>query len=134
MQGYFSQFGDVKQLRLSRNKKTGASKHYAFIEFESEDVAKIVAETMDNYLLFGKLLQCKYIWYGHEVYRTTSSLGISNRQIYTTRISAQQTLCGRQQGLQHKNRKGCSKGHGQEIQRKENPRRIQEARRTTCGS
>lgn len=61
MQGYFSQFGDVKQLRLSRNKKTGASKHYAYIEFESEDVAKIVAETMDNYLLFGKLLQCKYI-------------------------------------------------------------------------
>lgn len=134
MQGYFSQFGDVKQLRLSRNKKTGASKHYAFIEFESEDVAKIVAETMDNYLLFGKLLQCKYIWYGYEVDRTISSLGLSNRQIYTTRISAQQTLCGRQQGFQHENRKVYSKRDGQEIQRKENTRRIQEARRTTCGS
>lgn len=38
--------------------KTGESKHYAFIEFASEDVAKIVAETMDNYLLSGSLLQC----------------------------------------------------------------------------
>lgn len=61
MKGYFSQFGEITRLRLSRNKKTGASKHYAFIEFESEDVAQIVTETMDNYLLFGKLLKCKLI-------------------------------------------------------------------------
>lgn len=61
MKGYFSQFGDISRLRLSRNKKTGASKHYAFIEFESEEVAQIVTETMDNYLLFGKLLKCKLI-------------------------------------------------------------------------
>lgn len=61
MKGYFSQFGDITRLRLSRNKKTGSSKHYAFIEFESEDVAQIVTETMDNYLLFGKLLKCKLI-------------------------------------------------------------------------
>ncbi|KAI7879289.1 hypothetical protein K492DRAFT_237994 [Lichtheimia hyalospora FSU 10163] len=61
MQGYFEQFGVVKRLRLARSRKTGASKHYAFIEFESEDVAKIVADTMHNYLMFGKLLQCKYI-------------------------------------------------------------------------
>ncbi|TPX64411.1 hypothetical protein SpCBS45565_g05901 [Spizellomyces sp. 'palustris'] len=61
MKAYFSQFGDVKRLRLSRNKKTGKSKHYAFIEFASEDTAKIVAETMDNYLLFNHLLRCKFL-------------------------------------------------------------------------
>ena len=33
MRGYFSQFGEVSRLRLSRNKKTGKSKHYAFVEF-----------------------------------------------------------------------------------------------------
>src|SRR5690606_5121680 len=48
-------------LRMSRNKKTGASKHYAFVEFALADVAKIVAETMNNYLIFGHLLQCKLV-------------------------------------------------------------------------
>ncbi|KAF9365621.1 MKI67 FHA domain-interacting nucleolar phosphoprotein [Mortierella sp. NVP85] len=59
MTAYFSQFGKVLRLRLSRNKKTGKSKHYAFIEFSSPEVADIVAETMNNYLLFGHLLKCK---------------------------------------------------------------------------
>ncbi|GAB1525138.1 nucleolar protein [Rhizoctonia solani] len=61
MRAYFSQFGDVTRLRLSRNKKTGRSKHYGFIEFESSSVAQIVSETMDNYLLMGRILQCKII-------------------------------------------------------------------------
>ncbi|KAH8117998.1 hypothetical protein DFH11DRAFT_1503668 [Phellopilus nigrolimitatus] len=61
MKAYFSQFGDVSRLRLSRNKKTGRSKHYAFIEFTSSAVAEIVAETMDNYLLMGHILRCKII-------------------------------------------------------------------------
>lgn len=60
MKEYFSQFGDITRLRLSRNKRTGASKHFAFIEFSSNEVAKIAAATMDNYLLFGHILKCKY--------------------------------------------------------------------------
>ncbi|KAF9585259.1 MKI67 FHA domain-interacting nucleolar phosphoprotein [Lunasporangiospora selenospora] len=61
MKAYFSQFGKVSRLRLSRNKRTGKSKHYAFIEFASQDVAQIVADTMNNYLLFGHLLKCKVL-------------------------------------------------------------------------
>lgn len=61
MKKYFSQFGKVTRLRLSRNKKTGASKHYAFVEFASAEVADIVARTMDNYLMFGHILKCKLI-------------------------------------------------------------------------
>ncbi|EGN98964.1 hypothetical protein SERLA73DRAFT_181710 [Serpula lacrymans var. lacrymans S7.3] len=61
LRGYFSQFGDVTRLRLSRNKKTGRSKHYAFLEFDSSSVAQIVADTMNNYLLMGHILQCKVI-------------------------------------------------------------------------
>ncbi|XP_027925906.1 uncharacterized RNA-binding protein C1827.05c-like isoform X2 [Vigna unguiculata] len=41
MEGYFGQFGTIKRLRVARNKK----------------VAKIVADTMHNYLLFEHLLQ-----------------------------------------------------------------------------
>jgi nucleolar protein 15 len=60
MREYFSQFGDITKLRLSRNRRTGASKHFAFIEFASSEVAQIVAKTMDNYLMFGHILKCKF--------------------------------------------------------------------------
>ncbi|NXS91757.1 MK67I protein, partial [Jacana jacana] len=53
--------GTVTRLRLSRSKKTGASKGYGFIEFESDDVAKIVADTMNNYLFSERLLKCQFI-------------------------------------------------------------------------
>ena len=59
MRQFFSQFGPIKHLRLSRNKKSGATKHYAFIEFETPDVAEIVASTMNNYILFGRRLVCE---------------------------------------------------------------------------
>ena len=61
MRAYFSQFGHISRLRLSRNRTTGNSKHYAFIEFSSSAVAKIVADTMDNYLMFGHILKCKVV-------------------------------------------------------------------------
>ncbi|WVR05626.1 hypothetical protein IAU60_002648 [Kwoniella sp. DSM 27419] len=61
MKEYFGQFGDVSRLRLARNRKTGASKHYAYIEFTSQGVAEIVAETMNNYLLMGHILKCQVI-------------------------------------------------------------------------
>lgn len=40
--------------------QTGGSKGYAFIEFECDDVAKIVADTMNNYLFSERLLKCEY--------------------------------------------------------------------------
>ena len=61
MNAYFSQFGEIRRLRISRNRKTGHVKHYAFIEFASSEVAKIVAATMDKYLLFGHILQVRVI-------------------------------------------------------------------------
>jgi nucleolar protein 15 len=61
MKAYFGQFGQILKLRLSRNRKTGASKHYAFIQFQDASVADIVAKAMDNYLMFGHLLKVKLI-------------------------------------------------------------------------
>ncbi|KAJ7274526.1 hypothetical protein B0H12DRAFT_403027 [Mycena haematopus] len=61
LKAYFAQFGNVTRLRVSRNKKTGQSKHYGFIEFDSSSVAQIVADTMDNYLLMGHIMRCKVI-------------------------------------------------------------------------
>nr|KAF6337154.1 nucleolar protein interacting with the FHA domain of MKI67 [Myotis myotis] len=61
IRAYFSQFGTVTRFKLSRSKRTGNSKGYAFVEFESEDVAKIVAETMNNYLFGERLLKCHFM-------------------------------------------------------------------------
>lgn len=61
MRGFFSQFGAIKRLRISRNKKTGKAKHYGFIEFESPAVTEIVAGCMHNYLLFEHILQVQLV-------------------------------------------------------------------------
>ncbi|QSZ31547.1 hypothetical protein DSL72_001114 [Monilinia vaccinii-corymbosi] len=61
MKAYFSQFGNILKIRLSRNRRTGKSKHYAWIQFESRGVAEIVAKTMDNYLLFNHILKVKLV-------------------------------------------------------------------------
>jgi len=61
MRQFFNQFGKITRLRLSRSKKNAQSKGFAFIEFEEESVAKIVAETMDKYYLFGKTLVCHLV-------------------------------------------------------------------------
>ena len=39
--------------------QTGNAKGYGFVEFASAAVAKIVADTMNNYLMFNRLLKCK---------------------------------------------------------------------------
>eukprot|EP01129_Flabellula_baltica_P016414 TRINITY_DN8736_c0_g1_i1.p1 TRINITY_DN8736_c0_g1~~TRINITY_DN8736_c0_g1_i1.p1 ORF type:complete len:288 (+),score=83.68 TRINITY_DN8736_c0_g1_i1:68-865(+) len=61
MKEFFSQFGTVTRLRLSRNKKSGRSRHYAFVEFVDPVVAQIVADTMDGYMMFNKTLKCNVV-------------------------------------------------------------------------
>ncbi|XP_070770893.1 MKI67 FHA domain-interacting nucleolar phosphoprotein [Enoplosus armatus] len=61
LKSYFEQFGKVLRLRLSRSKKTGGSKGYAFVEFDCDEVAKIVAETMNNYLMGERLIKCHVV-------------------------------------------------------------------------
>lgn len=61
MRAYFSQFGSMTHLKLARNRKTGKSKHFAFVEFASAAVADIVVKTMDKYLLFGHILQVRRV-------------------------------------------------------------------------
>lgn len=61
MRGFFTQFGTVTRLRLSRAKKSGRSRGYAFVEFDDKEVAAIVAETMNDYLMYGRRLKCKVV-------------------------------------------------------------------------
>jgi len=61
MRSFFSQFGKVTRLRLSRSKRTGRSKGYAFLEFRHEEVAKVAADTMNNYLMYRQILKCEFV-------------------------------------------------------------------------
>ncbi|KAG6512899.1 MKI67 FHA domain-interacting nucleolar phosphoprotein-like [Zingiber officinale] len=61
MKGFFSQFGKIKHVRIARSRKTGNSKHYGFLEFENPEVAKVVADEINNYLVFEHNLQVHLI-------------------------------------------------------------------------
>jgi len=61
MRAYFTQFGTVSKVRLARSKKTGGYKGYGYVQFTNQDVAKIAADAMNNYLMFDRLLKCQYV-------------------------------------------------------------------------
>lgn len=61
MRGYFSQFGEVTRVRLSRSKKTARSRGFAFIEFADKEVATKAGESMDGYLMHGQALVAKLV-------------------------------------------------------------------------
>ncbi|XP_029661613.1 MKI67 FHA domain-interacting nucleolar phosphoprotein-like [Formica exsecta] len=61
MKDYFKQFGNVTRVRVARSKKTGKSRGYGYVEFLYPEVAQIAAESMNNYLMCGRLLKATYI-------------------------------------------------------------------------
>ncbi|XP_063706047.1 MKI67 FHA domain-interacting nucleolar phosphoprotein [Culicoides brevitarsis] len=58
---YFSQFGKVTRVRLARSRRTTKSRGFAFVEFQYPEVAEIAAETMNNYMMFRKMIKTVYI-------------------------------------------------------------------------
>lgn len=58
---YFDQFGKITRYILPRSKISGRIKGYAFIEFESIDIADIASRTMNNFILFNKIIKCETV-------------------------------------------------------------------------
>lgn len=58
---YFRQYGRVTRLRLARSERTGGSKGYAYVEFKYPEVAKVAADTLNDYLMFRQRLKTVYI-------------------------------------------------------------------------
>lgn len=61
MMNYFSQFGVVNQLRISRSSKTGRCRGYGFIEFEEPSVAAAAVEATNGYMMHSKRLRASLI-------------------------------------------------------------------------
>jgi nucleolar protein 15 len=51
----------VSKVRVSRSKRSTASKGYAFLKFQHAEVARIAAEAMDGYMMFGRSLKCSLV-------------------------------------------------------------------------
>lgn len=61
---YFKQFGKVTNVKVGRSRITGNSKGFGYVEFKHPEVAKIAAETMNNYLMFKKRVVGKsFVWF-----------------------------------------------------------------------
>ena len=58
---YFSQFGEITRIIAPRSKKSGRSVGYAFIEFADMETATVAAKTMNNYILFDRILKCNVV-------------------------------------------------------------------------
>jgi nucleolar protein 15 len=61
MYNFFNQFGKVVQLKHYKNLKTNRTKGYAFIKFESPEVASDVAGAIDGYYLQDRQLKCHLV-------------------------------------------------------------------------
>ncbi|KAG5864905.1 hypothetical protein JTB14_007392 [Gonioctena quinquepunctata] len=63
LRNYFKQFGNVTNVKVCRSRRTGNSKGFGYVEFANPEVAKIAAETMNNYLMFKKRVTAEFIPY-----------------------------------------------------------------------
>ncbi|CAG9772624.1 unnamed protein product [Ceutorhynchus assimilis] len=63
MKNYFKQFGKVTNVKVCRSRVSGNSKGYGYVEFDHPEVAKIAADTMDNYVMFKKRVVTEYVPY-----------------------------------------------------------------------
>ena len=61
LRGFFTQFGNVKNVKVSRSKRTARSKGYAFVAFDSAEVAEIACRAINGYIMFGQVLKCSIV-------------------------------------------------------------------------
>mmetsp|Transcript_10598 Transcript_10598/g.11886 ORF Transcript_10598/g.11886 Transcript_10598/m.11886 type:complete len:396 (+) Transcript_10598:68-1255(+) len=61
IRSFFSQFGRILKVALSRSRQTTNPRGYAFVKFENKEVASIASETMSGYLMGTRRLVCHVI-------------------------------------------------------------------------
>lgn len=58
LRNFLQQFGKLVNIRISRSVTSGKSRGYAFVRWQDAETAKIVAETLQGYLVGGHRLVC----------------------------------------------------------------------------
>ncbi|KAG7352167.1 RNA-binding protein RNP-2 [Nitzschia inconspicua] len=59
LNNFLSQFGKVRNCRISRKIETGNSRGYAFVRFDEKEVCQIVCDTLHGYFLGRQRLVCQ---------------------------------------------------------------------------
>ncbi|XP_055641643.1 MKI67 FHA domain-interacting nucleolar phosphoprotein [Toxorhynchites rutilus septentrionalis] len=113
---FFSQFGDVTRVHVARSKKTLRSRGYAYVEFRYREVAQIAAETMDNYLMFGKILRtgmlpagAKHIPRKYEMAYDANGNETSTYKIWVKRLVAKSNGRVTKTGVVNRNNRALAK-------------------------
>jgi len=58
LRNFLQQFGKLVNIRISRSVTSGKSRGYAFVRWQDAETTKIVAETLQGYLVGGRRLVC----------------------------------------------------------------------------
>lgn len=111
MTEYFGQFGVVTRLRISRSMRTGRSRGFAFIEFADAEVAEVVAETMNGYIMFDRVLKCEVM---------------PKEKVHAKLFQKQRRVPHRMMAREHHNRSRTEEEHAariEKLQKKETTKR-----------
>ncbi|CAL6014301.1 RNA_binding putative [Hexamita inflata] len=86
MKKFFNQFGRVLHTKIWRSQRTGNSCGFGFVQFEDLEVAKVVNQMMNGYLLFGKILKSEFVKDAQENLFKDQVIG-ENKQVFMQKIN-----------------------------------------------
>lgn len=114
---YFSQYGRITRLRLARSERTGRSKGYAFVEFKFPEVAEIAAKSMNNYLMYRRLVKTVYLSPTQQKWDYfKQNVKFLNNPDGTTRLHTPHTV-HREQTIREHNRPVSKKQHAERVEK-----------------
>jgi len=68
---FFGQFGDIKQFKLARSKKTGRPQRFVYVQYEYDVVPPIVADGLKNYVIDHNVIYLSVVPFNEKLFKPT---------------------------------------------------------------
>lgn len=85
----FSQYGTILDVQLSRDKKTGASRGFAFIEYEQNESSILAVDNFDGIKLLDRVLTVNHRKHERKTPPTPLAILYNEKELFTTNESKQ---------------------------------------------